>query len=91
MNGRKINILWLILPSVVFFLMVAAFVFSLGRNQSSSTESPTVSPTPIVFPEATPQVTEGLPSLVQQIEGWQLNDPHLAPPAVDRKISLPEE
>ncbi|MDO8488433.1 MAG: hypothetical protein Q7S31_03985 [bacterium] len=87
----KLNIFWLILPSVVFILLVSLVVLRFSRRPENSTEAPAVSPTPIVYPAPTPISVQGLPSLVKQIDGWQANDPRLAPPVVDRKISLPEE
>lgn len=91
MNGRRLHLIWLILPSVVFFLLVAAFIIKLSRRPATSTQAPAGSPTPAGYPAATPGADNGLKSLVQQITGWQVSDPRLAAPPFDRKISLPSE
>ena len=83
--------MWLILPSVVFFLLVAAFIIKLAKPPSNSTQILAASPTPIVYPAPTPWADTGLSSLVLQIAGWQAVDPHLVFPAFERKISLPAE
>lgn len=90
MKNRQLPLLWLVLPSAVFFLLVAVFVARLSRRVEVATEVAS-SPPPSVFPEATPVVAGGLPSLVRQIEGWQVDDPRLATSVFDRKISLPQE
>jgi len=91
MNGRRLNLVWLILPSVVFFLLVATFIIKLSRRPAISTQAPVGSPTPLDNPAATPETDNGLTSLVRQIAGWQVNDLRLAAPPFDRKISLPSE
>ena len=91
MNGRRLHLIWLILPSVVFFLLVAAFIIRLARRPATSTQAPAISPTPVGYPVATPGTGNGLTSLVGQIAGWQVSDPRLAAPPFDRKISLPSE
>lgn len=91
MGEKKLHLIWLILPSAVFFLLVAAFGVRLSRRSAVSTEVVTVSPSPLATPGATPVVEEGLPSLVEQIDGWRVDDPRLAVPAFDRKIALPTE
>lgn len=91
-KGKQYNIFWLILPSVVFFLLVATFVVKLGPKSPISTEViPSPTPTPISTSLFTPAPVAGLSSLVGQIQGWQVVDPKLAAPAFDRKISLPAE
>ena len=91
MNGRRLHLIWLILPSVVFFLLVAAFIIKLSRRPVTSTQAPAGSPTPVGYPLVTPGADNGLTSLVGQIAGWQASDPRLAAPPFDRKISLPAE
>ena len=91
MNGRRLHLIWLILPSVVFFLLVAVFVIKLSRRPATSTQAPAGSPIPVGNPVATPGAGNGMTSLVQQITGWQISDPRLAAPPFDRKISLPNE
>ncbi len=90
MPPKHFHLFWLILPSAVFFLLLAAFVVKLARKPLNKTEArPT--PTPISFPSVSPPPPQGISSLVIQIQGWQLTDPLLAAPIVDRKISLPAE
>lgn len=91
MNRSRLPLLWLVLPSVVFFLLLAAFVVRLSRREQVATEAPVVSPTPVVFPQSPPQTTSGLASLIGQIAGWRADDPRLAAPIFERQISLPAE
>lgn len=91
MNGKRLNLIWLILPSVVFFLLVAVFIIKLSRRPATSTQVPAGSPPAKRDPVATPGADNGLTSLLQQVTGWQASDPRLAAPAFDRKISLPSE
>lgn len=91
MPGKGFHWWWTILPSAVFFLLVAVWVARLAKRGEVATEVAS-SPTPAVFPQAPPPVTtSGLSSLVGQIEGWRVDDPRLATPVFDRKISLPAE
>ena len=91
MKKHRFNLVWLTLPSVVFFLLVAFFVARLSRRPQNATQAPAILPTPVVYPIASPGADNGLSSLVQQIAGWQVSDPRLAAPPFDRKISLPAE
>lgn len=90
MPPKHFHLFWLILPSVVFFLLVAFFVVKLAHKPQNKTEA-LPSPTPISFPVASPQPIQGISSLVLQIQGWQVVDPQLVAPNVDRQISLPAE
>lgn len=81
---------WLLVPGIIFVIIFIALLLALPKPEKIAT---TVSATPTADETINPAPVQKsvYQDLYNQISGYTPEDPSLAAPNFDRKISLPKE